>query len=191
MQSSLVWSNAMIEKGLVDKKDLVLNSMKYPKWNRVNSIAWAKNFMQDETCQELFDTKAFTGKGVAYTLRQLVSEVDTCAEEMGSLSAATKLVAGAHMYLAEHRRTEDGYLALRWRGVGTRKHLSWDDAEDYFTKLPSSERDWYRQVNQRAIALNQYHLKLRKMLKDIKIQSQKRKTHIFAKTIYKKDSSFD
>ena len=93
MQTFLGWSNAMIKKGLDDEKDLASALTKYPKWNRVNAIAWAKNLMQNETCQELFDTKAFTGKGAAFTLRQLVSEVDTCAEEMRSLSAATKLVA--------------------------------------------------------------------------------------------------
>ena len=85
---------------------------KYPKWNRVNVIAWAKETMESGMCQSLTDTKAFKGRGTAQVLRQLVSDVDTVEAEMAALSSATKKVAGAAIYLAEHRRTEDGYMAL-------------------------------------------------------------------------------
>ena len=44
---------------------------KYPKWNRVNVIAWAKETMESGTCQSLADTKAFKGRGTAQVLRQL------------------------------------------------------------------------------------------------------------------------
>ena len=77
---------------------------KYPKWNRVNVIAWAKETMESGMCQSPTDTKAFKGRGTAQVLRQLVSDVDTVEAEMAALSSATKKVAGAAIYLAEHRR---------------------------------------------------------------------------------------
>lgn len=156
---------------------------KYPKWNRVNVIAWAKETMESGMCQSLTDTKAFKGRGTAQVLRQLVSDVDTVEAEMVALSSATKKVAGAAIYLAEHRRTEDGYMALRWRGAGTRRHVSWDEAFAYFTKQPSNVRNWYEQANSQAQGLNAKHLELRKLTRGIRQTTQRREPHLFAKPI--------
>ena len=176
----------MESKGLVMKghgEERVASMTKYPKWNRVNVIAWAKQTMEDGMCQSLSDTKAFKGKGTAQVLRQLVSEIDTIEAEMVALSAATKKVPGAAIYLAEHRRTVDGYMALRWRGVATRKHVSWEDAHGHYSRLSSTARSWYEQANERAQALNGQHLKLRKFTRDLRRNAQRREPHLFAKPI--------
>lgn len=139
--------------------------------------------MGDETCQSLIDTKAFTGRGTAQVLRQLVSDVDTLEAQMVALSTATKKVPGAVIYLAEHRRTEDGYMALRWRGTGSRKHISWSDAQAYYSSLPSTVRQWYELANEQAQELNARHLKLRKNVRELRQNVLRRKPHLFAKPI--------
>ena len=157
---------------------------KYPKWNRVNVMAWAKETMVDESCQSLTDTKAFKGKGTAQVLRQLIAEVDTVEASMTALSSATKQVPGARIYLAEHRRTEDGYMALRWRETSTRKHLSWGEAHAYYSALPTATlRQWYEQADAQAQDLNARHLKLRKVARELRQSVQRREPQLFAKPI--------
>lgn len=156
---------------------------KYPKWNRVNVVAWAKETMNNESCQTLSDTKPFTGKGTAQILRQLVSEIDTVEAEMADLAGTAKSVPGATIYLAQHRRSLDGYMALRWRALRTRKHVSWQDAEAYFLNMPSSTRSWYEQANALAQELNAKHLELRKVARGLKDYVQRREPKIFARPI--------
>ncbi|MFZ7310937.1 hypothetical protein [Comamonas jiangduensis] len=152
-------------------------------WNRVNVVAWAKEMLDTDMWQNVADTKGFTGKGIGPELRGLLGAIDTCEHEMLQLSAATKQVGGAHMYLALHRRTQDGYVALRWRGVKTRKHLSWEEAADYVEQLSSKVRSWYERVNAQAVGLNQHHINLRKKVRELKTQAQRRSPHIFARQI--------
>ncbi|QIL73094.1 hypothetical protein G7048_23710 [Diaphorobacter sp. HDW4B] len=156
---------------------------KYPVWNRVNVIAWARETMVGEACQSLADTNAFKGRGTAQTLRQLVIEVDTVEASMTELSVITRKVPGLQIYLAEHRRSSDGYMALRWRGVGSRKHVSWEDAMAIYSCLPSAVRHWYEQANERALELNARHLRLRKATREVRQEVQRRQTHVFAKVI--------
>ena len=74
-------------------------------------------------------------------------------------------------------------MALRWRGAGTRRHVSWDEAFAYFTKQPSNVRNWYEQANSQAQGLNAKHLELRKLTRGIRQTTQRREPHLFAKPI--------
>lgn len=174
-------TKGFVMKGFV--KERASPMTKYPRWNRVNVMAWARETMESEKCQSVIDTKVFKGRGTAQVLRQLVSDVDTVESEMVDLSTATKKVPGAVIYLAEHRRTEDGYMALRWRGTSTRKHLSWDEAHAYYSALPTTVRQWYEQADAQARGLNAKHLKLRKVARELRQSVQRREPQLFAKPI--------
>lgn len=150
---------------------------------RVNVVEWARRTLESETCQSVIDTKPFTGRGTAQSLRHHLMQVDQVEADMVALCAATKKVAGYSMYLAEHRRKADGYMALRWREIGTRKHLSWEEAHSRYAVLPTVLRQWYEHANAQAQEFNSQHLKLRGLVRELKLLSQQRKVPTFARPI--------
>jgi DNA mismatch repair ATPase MutS len=136
------------------------------------------------SCQERVDTKAFTGRGTHRELRQLEAEVDRLDRLMRDLSASSKQVTGAEIYLMLHQRHSTGYQFLRWRENGRdKRHLSWDEGEAIWSRYTASLREWYAQVAHQAQMANELHLKRRREIKSARYQINKREHHVFARPI--------
>ena len=81
-------------------------------------------------CQHDADTKAlkaFTGRGRAGQgdLCWLEASLVRVHAEMAELARASKTVRGRSFYLSVHRRATSGQQSLRWRSMGTNRHLPW------------------------------------------------------------------
>lgn len=132
----------------------------------VNSTLQAIGTEVIETCQQRVDTKAFTGRGSRHELRQLQDEIDTLDRRMSELSAASKSVAGAQIYLMVHRRHRTGYVFLRWRiAGGSKRHLSWESGQAVFQRYQEPLRAWYFKLAQQAMQTNALHQQARKRMR--------------------------
>ena len=137
-----------------------------------------------ESCQERVDTKAFTGRGSHHELRQLQAEVDRLDQQMRGLSAASKQVAGAQLYLMLHQRHATGYQFLRWRETGgSKRHLSWELAQQIYSAYQQRTRSWYAQLSEQAMKANDEHVRLRKEIRLIKRRLLKSQRAVYAKAI--------
>ncbi len=114
--------------------------------------------LRDDTCEHGVHTKAFTGKGTgSRRVRQAQDHVDKAHQRLRDLSAITRNVEGRLFYLAVHLRRATGQLSVRWRHAGSAKntHLTWDEMEGLFQRLPLALADWYRTADRMARTLNQ------------------------------------
>ena len=137
-----------------------------------------------ESCQERVDTKAFTGRGSHHELRQLQPEVDRLDQQMRGLSAASKQVAGAQLYLMLHQRHATGYQFLRWRETGgSNRHLSWEEGEALYQRYTEPLRSWYVSLAEQARAVNEAHLARRREIKSMRYWINKKERAVFARSI--------
>ena len=137
-----------------------------------------------ESCQERVDTKAFTGRGSHRKLRQLQAEVDRLDGLMRQLSAASKQVDGAQIYLMLHHRHATGYQFLRWREVaGAKRHLSWEQGEAIYSRYAAPLRPWYEDIAAQARQVNEDHLKRRREIKSMRFWLSKQERQVFARPI--------
>ena len=137
-----------------------------------------------ESCQERVDTKAFTGRGSHRELRQLQAEVDRLDGLMRQLSAASKQVDGAQIYLMLHHRHATGYQFLRWREVaGAKRHLSWEQGEAIYSRYAAPLRPWYEDIAAQARQVNEDHLKRRREIRSTRYWLSKQERQVFARPI--------
>ena len=137
-----------------------------------------------ESCQERVDAKAFTGRGSHRELRQLQAEVDRLDGFMRQLSAASKQVEGAQIYLMLHHRHATGYQFLRWREVaGAKRHLSWEQGEAIYSRYAAPLRPWYEDIAAQARQVNEDHLKRRREIKSMRFWLSKQERQVFARPI--------
>ncbi len=150
----------------------------------VNSSVDQTPSVDSKTCQERIDTKAFTGRGSHRELRQLQAEVDRLDVLMRELSATSKQVTGAQLYLMLHQRHATGYQFLRWREVGgAKRHLSWERAEAIYSRYAPAMRDWYDEMAAQARGANEAHLKRRREIKSLLYRISKAEKAVYARPI--------
>ena len=136
------------------------------------------------TCQERVDAKALTGRGTRPELRQLEAELDRLEQHMDELIEASKRVHGGHIYLARHLRASTGYTFLRWREAGgSKRHLSWELAQQMYSAYQQRTRSWYAQLSEQAMKANDEHVRLRKEIRLIKRRLLKSQRAVYAKAI--------
>ena len=137
-----------------------------------------------ESCQERVDAKAFTGRGSHRELRQLQAEVDRLDGLMRQLSAASKQVEGAQIYLMLHHRHATGYQFLRWREVaGAKRHLSGEQGEAIYSRYAAPLRPWYEDIAAQARQVNEDHLKRRREIRSTRYWLSKQERQVFARPI--------
>jgi hypothetical protein len=116
--------------------------------------------------QHVADIKAFTGRGRArganarIDIVTLKAELDQILQEMSDLATASKRVPGYAFYLAIHRRPDPDQKirykqhTLRWREVGSARHMSWDELPARFEQQLPDLVQWYRDATALAMRLN-------------------------------------
>lgn len=150
----------------------------------VNSSLEQGPSAEGESCQERVDAKAFTGRGSHRELRQLQAEVDRIDGLMRQLSAASKQIDGAQIYLMLHQRHATGYQFLRWREVGgAKRHLSWEQGKAIYSRYTAPLRPWYEDIAAQARQANEDHLKRRREIKSMRYRLNKQERQVFARPI--------
>jgi hypothetical protein len=116
--------------------------------------------------QHVADIKAFTGRGRArganarIDIVTLKAELDQILQEMSDLATASKRVPGYAFYLAIHRRPDPDQKirykqhTLRWREVGSARHMSWDELPARFEQQLPDLVPWYRDATALVMRLN-------------------------------------
>ena len=149
-----------------------------------NSARWAREAVANGRCQDAVDTKAFTGRGVLYELRQFVAALDELERRMTVLSETSRAVEGARICLALHRRHSSGYMALRWRErVGAKAHLPWSELDARLAEQPPAQRRWCGEANALALQLNAEHLVLRERIKALRMRLWQSTSPVYARPI--------
>ena len=171
----------VVMKGLGDERAEIAMSH---EGRAVNSSQGQSPSAGGESCQERVDAKAFTGRGSHRELRQLQAEVDRLDGLMRQLSAASKQVEGAQIYLMLHHRHATGYQFLRWREVaGAKRHLSWEQGEAIYSRYAAPLRPWYEDIAAQARQVNEDHLKRRREIKSMRFWLSKQERQVFARPI--------
>ena len=107
-------------------------------------------------------------------MKRAQAEVDKVHRAQEALSRITGTVGGRTFYLAVHRRTGSGQWSLRWRAMGVQGgHIAWSEIEDRFAPLPAQLKGWYRQINARAIALNNAEQLARTVLRNASSEARR------------------
>lgn len=131
----------------------------------VNPAQWARQVVTDQACQKQADTKAFTGRGKLFELRQLLTELDLTVDAMKLLVEATKKVQDGQMHLVLHVKNSTGLTFLRWRDrTGACRHVPWPEVQPRIAELAPRVRDWYGLVSSQAVELNERHKELRRAI---------------------------
>lgn len=121
-------------------------------------------------CQHGVDTKAFKGK--AACAREVEQQHEQVVAAMVDLAKSTKLVQVKWFFLEVHRRAQTGQTSLRWRmRYGRWRHVQWEDKElqAVLKQMSPDWRDFYAEVNRRAVELNQKDQRLRQELRSEKL----------------------
>ncbi len=150
----------------------------------VNAALWAREAVANLECQEVVDTKAFTGRGNLYALRQLVASLEDVEARMRALSKSSKALVDTSVYLTVHRRSSSGYTFLRWRErAGANRHLSWNEVSAKIAIHPSAQQRWCVEASDLANALNSEHLALRETIKSIRGRVAQSASHLYARSL--------
>ena len=124
-------------------------------------------------CQHDADTKAlkaFTGRGRAGQgdLCWLEASLVRVHAEMAELARASKTVRGRSFYLSVHRRAMSGQQSLRWRSMGTNRHLPWTSMPALFALQLAPIAQWYVELQTRIVDLNYEECVVRSALRHAK-----------------------
>lgn len=150
----------------------------------VNLETWARQAMGEQDCQNQVDTKALTGRGNLARLRQQVDELEEVVKRMKSLCQQSKEVVGLGCYLVVHKRSETGYVFLRWRQGDMRaRHLSFEEVDEQSKKIPHHLRRWCDEASRIAISLNGQHRDIRASIKRLKKDIEGMPSHIFPRSV--------
>ena len=176
-----VCERAIVLKGLVMERDEFNGRA---PGRDVNFHGRPAAMQESETCQERVDAKALTGRGTRPELRQLEAELDRLEQHMDELIEASKRVHGGHIYLARHLRASTGYTFLRWREAGgSKRHLSWELAQQMYSAYQQRTRSWYAQLSEQAMKANDEHVRLRKEIRMIRRRLIRSERAVYAKAI--------
>ena len=86
--------------------------------------------------------------------------------------------------LARHLRASTGYTFLRWREAGgSKRHLSWELAQQMYSAYQQRTRSWYAQLSEQAMKANDEHVRLRKEIRMIRRRLIRSERAVYAKAI--------
>lgn len=128
-------------------------------------------------CQHSVDTKAFTGKGEARSIRMALLNVDKLHGQMAELAEASGRLGKNILYLTVHTRNATGQRSLRWRGhtglpgTASHKHLTWVEATARIEAYPYEVMSQLQEWDRLAKSLNALEQKARAALKSVQTPS--------------------